>query len=85
MGLVKKAIDWFINTVPYGDKILHFLAGVLLTVIFSLVVSPDLACGFAIVVGLAKEMKDLWGKKRVASLFDYLATVVGALIGYLIV
>lgn len=61
------------------DKVMHFLAGIGITIMVGLVTSPLVGFAVAVVVGAAKELIwDLWLKKGTPEFLDFVATAVGA-------
>ncbi len=64
------------------DKKLHLLAGLALSILAGLFVSPKWGLIVATVIGALKEIVwDWWWKKGTPEWWDFWATVVGGLIG----
>lgn len=70
----------FIQKIPY-DKKLHFIAGLLISLIVSIAVNPTCGLLISMVAGVVKEIKDYldYGGPDV---IDCLATWLGGLICY---
>ena len=65
------------------DKILHFIAGLCITLFFSIILSPIWGVLFGIAFGIAKELIwDKWLKKGTPELLDFLATALGSLLTF---
>jgi len=63
------------------DKILHFVAGIGVTLFFSIVISPVWGVLFGIAFGIGKELIwDEWLKKGTPEVLDFLATALGSLL-----
>lgn len=85
---MKKILRWFNGVKP--DKLLHFIAGLLIAQVsyalfsvgFAEWFSVLLAFGIATCVGVAKELLDR--VRGVPSLNDFLATLIGGVIGSLV-
>lgn len=68
------------------DKILHFIAGLCITLFFSIALSPVWGVLFGIAFGLAKELIwDKWWKKGTPELLDFLSTALGSLLMFALV
>ena len=79
-------LDWFIQSVPYGDKILHFAFGLIASLIV-LAITGVTWYGFsaAFVLGLAKEGYDNYKARRQAgSWLDWFSSIAGGLLGELL-
>ncbi|MDI9367551.1 MAG: hypothetical protein QM445_04280 [Thermotogota bacterium] len=65
------------------DKILHFVAGIGVTLFFSIILSPIWGVLFGIAFGIGKELIwDKWLKKGTPELLDFLATALGSLLTF---
>ncbi len=67
------------------DKVMHFCAGLALSLLAGLFVSPMFGLLIAAAVGALKEI--IWDwllKKGTPELLDFVATVAGGVIGYLL-
>jgi len=63
------------------DKILHFIAGIGITLLFGIIISPVWGVLFGIAGGIAKELIwDKWWKKGTPELLDFLATAIGSIL-----
>lgn len=68
------------------DKILHFVAGIGVTLFFSIILSPIWGVLFGIAFGIGKELIwDKWWKKGTPELLDFLATALGSLLMFALV
>jgi hypothetical protein len=79
---MKIRLPTFIQKIPY-DKRLHFIAGMLISLIVSIAINPTCGLITSAVAGVAKEVKDYldYGGPDV---LDCLATWLGGGIGYAI-
>lgn len=65
------------------DKKLHLLAGLALSLLMGLLLSPKWGLATAVVVGAAKEIIwDWWLKRGTPEWWDFWATVGGGVIGW---
>ncbi len=66
------------------DKQLHFIAGLLIYIIFHFLSNPAIAFIFVVIIGAAKEAVDYcgYGTPEVA---DFLYTLIGGIAAYLFV
>lgn len=65
------------------DKVLHFIAGVVITFLCSLYLTPLFAASVGAFAGFAKEIYDsLHPEKHTADFYDFIATVFGAFVMY---
>lgn len=70
-----------IGITKHQDKVLHFIAGFLVTIIVAYLVSPHLGLTVGIAVGLGKELWDEYGETGFNEL-DLLVTALGAVTAY---
>jgi len=62
------------------DKIYHFIAGFIISLIFGFI-NPVFGLALAIIAGVGKEIYDKKIKKSVIDPLDVIATVVGGILG----
>ena len=62
------------------DKIYHFIAGFIISLIFGFI-NPVLGLALAIIAGVGKEIYDKKIKKSVIDPLDVIATVLGGVLG----
>lgn len=75
----------FISYLTARDKLLHLIGGIYLFLILSIVMPHEIACGVAIIIGIAKEIVwDKWLGKGTPEILDTIMTSVGALSIYII-
>jgi uncharacterized membrane protein len=68
------------------DKIKHFFAGLAIAIVAGLLFCPRIGLAIAAVVGALKE--SIWDwllKKGTPELLDFVATVAGGVIGYVLI
>lgn len=66
-----------------SDKAYHFVVGFLIAVVVGLY-NPAYGLGCAVVAGLGKEIRDKVSGKGTPELLDFIATVAGGLLGYML-
>lgn len=63
------------------DKVTHFIAGVIMMMLFGVLFGPWWGFFLAVAIGAAKEVVwDMWLKKGTPEWMDFVATFVGALV-----
>jgi hypothetical protein len=77
---MKIRLPTFIPKIPY-DKRLHFIAGLLISLIVSIAINPTCGLLTAMIAGVVKEIKDYLDYGGPAEI-DCLATWLGGGIGY---
>jgi len=67
-----------------NDKQLHFIAGLLIYIIFHFLFNPAIAFIFVVIIGATKEVVDYcgYGAPEIA---DFLYTLIGGIAAYLFV
>lgn len=76
-----------INSIPYGDKIAHFIAGFIVSAIASIFFKDEaLQFGMALLVGGAKEFYDnyKYNHQGIPPFLDWGATMLGGIVFVLI-
>lgn len=66
------------------DKIKHFLAGLVISYGCGLVGYPRFGLGAGITAGIGKELWDRKHPPHIAEINDALATILGAVVGFLL-
>ena len=66
------------------DKILHFLAGLLIAILGGVIIDPITGIGLAIAAGIAKECYDDYHDKKI-EVWDAVATAIGGCVGFTVV
>ena len=69
---------------PPQDKLLHFIGGAGIAILFGILGYPLVGLGVAAIVGVGKEVYDyFYPKTHTADVWDFVATALGGLVGYL--
>ena len=69
---------------PPQDKLLHFVGGAAIAVLFGFLGHPFIGVAAAAVVGIGKELYDYQHPaNHTADLWDFIATALGGLAGFL--
>lgn len=71
------------NNIP-KDKLLHFIAGVVVYLIANVFTDPFNAVAISVLIGALKEIYDSFDSKRTPDVFDFIATCLGGISGFLI-
>jgi VanZ family protein len=85
MKTLKKLYKSIFNTVKHFDKFLHLIVGFISTLIFSFITCAGMALGLTIVMGITKEVYDYYSPSNKVEFLDWLATVIGALLAFIII
>ena len=81
---LKDKLAAFSAKVRYGDKVLHFIAGIVVAALFIAAGYPNIASLAAIVVGILKEVYDKkYPDKHTADVYDAVATGAGGIFAHL--
>ena len=67
------------------DKILHFIAGVFISVLVSIVFTPAIGLVAGVLAGATKEVRDKFTAGATADWLDFVATAGGAAIAALLI
>jgi hypothetical protein len=78
---MKIRLPTFLQKIPY-DKRLHFIAGLLISLIVSIAINPTCGLITSMVAGVAKEVKDYLDYGGPPDVLDCIATWLGGGIGY---
>lgn len=71
------------NNIP-KDKLLHFIAGVVVYSIALTFIGPANAFLMSVLIGLLKEIVDLFNPDSTPDVYDFTATALGGISGFLI-